>query len=98
MQKLPILPRTYVDSPTAIRAWAVDGISLKLITRRQFTGVTILAERHLPCEVELRQRSPKSVLYLWIDGKLEYRIGQRAELYGGYPRPIETVLAQAKGP
>ena len=92
MQKLPILPRTHVDSSAALRAWAVEGISLKLITRRQFTGIVILAERHLPCDVELRQRSPKSVLYLWIDAKLEYRIGQRAELYHGRARPIETVL------
>jgi hypothetical protein len=88
MQKLPILPMTYVDDPTAIRSWAVEGISLKLITRRQFSGIVLLASRHVPCSVELRQRSPKSVLYLWINGQLEYRIGQRAELFGGYPQQI----------
>jgi len=88
MQKLPILPIAQVESSTAIRAWAVDAVTQKQITRRQFTAITLLAERHLPCSVELRQRSPKSVLYLWIDGTLEYRIGQRAELYGGHPRSI----------
>ena len=88
MQKLPILPMAYVDDPTAIRSWAVEGISLKLITRRQFSGVVLLASRHVPCSVELRQRSPKSVLYLWINGQLEYRIGQRAELFGGHPQQI----------
>ena len=88
MQKLPILPIVHVDSSTAIRAWAVDAVTQKNITRRQFTSITLLAERHLPCSVELRQRSPKSVLYLWIDGTLEYRIGQRAEMYGGRSQSI----------
>ncbi len=88
MQKLPILPIAHVANPDAIRAWAVDAITQKKITRRQFSAVTLLAARHLPCSVELRQRSPKSVLYLWVDGTLEYRIGQRAEMYGGHPQSI----------
>jgi len=88
MQKLPILPIAHVTGQDAIRAWAVDAMTQKQITRRQFAAITLLAARHLPCSVELRQRSPKSVLYLWIDGTLEYRIGQRAELYGGHPRSI----------
>lgn len=88
MQKLPILPMAHVDDPAAIRAWAVDAITQKQITRRQFSGIVLLASRHVPCSVELRQRSPKSVLYLWIDGQIEYRIGQRAELFGGYPQQI----------
>ena len=88
MQKLPILPIAHVANHDTIRAWAVDAMTQKQITRRQFSAITLLAGRHLPCSVELRQRSPKSVLYLWIDGTLEYRIGQRAELYGGHPRSI----------
>jgi hypothetical protein len=88
MQKLPILPIAHVTDQAAIRSWAVDAITQKQITRRQFAAVTLLAGRHVPCSVELRQRSPKSVLYLWIDGTLEYRIGQRAELFGGYPQQI----------
>jgi hypothetical protein len=88
MQKLPILPIAHVVDQDAIRAWAVDAITQKQITRRQFSAVTLLAGRHVPCSVELRQRSPKSVLYLWIDGTLEYRIGQRAEVYGGHPQSI----------
>ena len=88
MQKLPILPIAHVDSSAAVRSWAVDAITQKQITRRQFAAIAMLATRHLPCSVELLQRSPKSVLYLWIDGTLEYRIGQRAELFGGQPRSI----------
>jgi len=82
------LPIAHVVDQDAIRAWAVDAITQKQITRRQFSAVTLLAGRHIPCSVELRQRSPKSVLYLWIDGTLEYRIGQRAETYGGHPQSI----------
>ena len=86
--KLPILPITFVKDETALRSWAVVGIETRHITRRQFSAITLLARRHLPCQVELLQRSAKSVLYLHIDGQLEYRIGQRSEVYGGQARKV----------
>ena len=86
--KLPILPMTHVADETALRSWTVTAVEARHITRRQFTAVTMLAARHLPCHVELLQRSSKSVLYLRIDGALEYRIGQRAQVYGGIARKL----------
>lgn len=86
--KLPILPITYAADSMALRSWAVAALEAHSITRRQFTAVTMLAARHLPCQVELLQRSIKSTLYLRVDGALEYRIGQRAEVYGGVARKI----------
>ena len=64
--KLPILPITFVQDEAALRAWSVVGIEQRRITRRQFSAITLLARRHLPCQVELLQRSAKSVLYLHI--------------------------------
>ena len=84
--KLPILPMTFVQDETALRSWTVAAIESRHITRRQFSAIVMLASRHLPCQVELLQRSSKSVLYLHIDGALEYRIGQRSQVYGGVPR------------
>ena len=86
--KLPILPITFVQNEAALRSWSVVGIEQRRITRRQFSAITLLARRHLPCQVELLQRSAKSVLYLHIDGQLEYRIGQRAEVYNGQARKV----------
>lgn len=86
--RLPILPITHVDDIAVLRCWAVTALEERRITRRQFTAVTMLAARHLPCRVALLQRSSKSVLYLHIDGALEYRIGQRAQVYGGVARKL----------
>ena len=86
--KLPILPMTHVADETALRSWAVTAVEARYITRRQFTAVTMLAARHLPCQVALLQRSSKSVLYLHVAGTLEYRIGQRAQVYGGIARKL----------
>ena len=86
--KLPILPMTHVADEIALRSWAVAAIESRHITRRQFSAIALLAARHLPCQVELLQRSSKSVLYLHIDGALEYRIGQRSQVYGGIPRKL----------
>lgn len=86
--KLPILPIAYVADETALRSWAVTAVEARHITRRQFTAVTMLAARHLPCQVELLQRSSKSVMYLHVAGALEYRIGQRAQVYGGIARKL----------
>ena len=86
--KLPLLPLTLVQDETALRSWTVAAIESRHITRRQFSAVVMLASRHLPCQVELLQRSSKSVLYLRIDGALEYRIGQRAQVYGGIARKL----------
>ena len=86
--KLPILPITFVQDEAAARSWAVIGIEKRYITRRQFAAILLLIRRHMPCQVELLQRSAKSVLYLHVDGQLEYRLGQRAELYGGHARKV----------
>ena len=86
--KLPILPIASVSDVAALRSWAAAGIENRLLTRRQFSAVELLARKHLPCHVELLQRVPNSVKYLHIDGALEYRIGQRAQIYGGHPQKI----------
>ena len=86
--KLPILPITHISDETALRSWATIGLEDRRITRRQFSAVVLLARRHLPCQVELLQRSAKSVLYLHVDRQLEYRIGQRAQVYGGQARKV----------
>lgn len=84
--KIPILPITFVENATALRSWAATGLEDRRITRRQFSAIELLARPHLPCQVELLQRSAKSVLYLHVDRQLEYRIGQRAQVYGGQAR------------
>ena len=86
--KLPILPIASVSDVAALRSWAAAGLEARRITRRQFSAVELLARKHLPCQVELLQRSVGSVMYLHIDGTLEYRIGQRAQVYGGHPQKI----------
>ena len=86
--KLPILPIETVSDVTALRSWAATGLEARRLTRRQFSAVELLARKHLPCQVELLQRSVNSVIYLHIDGTLEYRIGQRAQVYGGHPQKI----------
>ena len=86
--KTPILPVTFVENATALRSWAATGLEDRRITRRQFSAIELLARPHLPCQVELLQRSAKSVLYLHVDRQLEYRIGQRAQVYGGQARKV----------
>ena len=86
--KLPILPIASVSGVAALRSWAAAGLEARRLTRRQFSAVELLARKHLPCQVELLQRSVGSVMYLHIDGALEYRIGQRAQVYGGHPQKI----------
>lgn len=87
-ERLPILPITQVTDDSSLRFWAVAALEAGSITRRQFTAIAMLAARHLPCQLALFQRSRKSVLYLQVDSALEYRIGQRAQMYGGIPRKL----------
>ena len=88
LPKLPILPTAFVPDVPALRSWAAAGLEDRRITRRQFSAVELLARKHLPCQVDLLQRRARSVTYLHIDGTLEYRIGQRAQVYGGHPQKI----------
>ena len=89
MDKKVIAPIAHVASSYEVRSWLVDALTARHITRRQFTALAMLAERHVPCQVALLHRSPKSTVYLHINGELEYRVGPRSEMYGGQHRPIE---------
>ena len=88
IDKLTVLPGTFAQDVADLRSWAAAGIERRHITRRQFTAIEMLARKHLPCYVELLQRAPNSVKYLHINNHLEYRIGQRAQMFDGRPQKI----------
>lgn len=86
--KQTILHRKRVANTDDARAFLAPAVEMRLITWRQFTALTLLAARHLPCELVLVQRTPKSTQYLTCitpQGDIEYRVGPRAEMYGARP-------------
>lgn len=86
--KQTVLHRKRADDLDAARSFLAQAVELRVITWRQFTALTLLAARHLPCELVLVQRTPKSTQYLTCitpQGDVEYRVGPRAEMYGAQP-------------
>ncbi len=85
--KQTILHRKRITDVDGARAFFTLAVELRLITWRQFTALTLLASRHLPCELVLAQRMPKNTQYLMCitpQGDIEYRVGPRAQLYGAH--------------
>lgn len=88
--KQTVLHRKHAANTDAARSFLMQALELRAITWRQLTALTLLATRHLPCELVLVQRTPKSTQYLTCitpQGDIEYRVGPRAEVYGA--RPID---------
>lgn len=50
------------------------------ITRRQNTSILMVLRQHLPATIELKQRTPKSMLYISINSAPTYTVNPRAHV------------------
>lgn len=51
-----------------------------LITRNQAASILKILPGHLPARVSLEQRTPKSIVYVLLDGATRFTIGVRARI------------------
>lgn len=77
--KQSIFPPTQCDLNTLESALAVLCIR-GLVSRNQFTALMIACNPSLPALIELKQRSPKSVVYVFIDNVAKYEINNRSKI------------------
>lgn len=77
--KQSIFPPTQCDLNTLESALAVLCIR-GLVSRNQFNALTVACNPSLPAIVELKQRSPKSVIYVFIDNVAKYEINNRSKI------------------
>lgn len=77
--KQSIFPPTQCDASALESALAVLCIR-GLVSRNQFTALMIACNPSLPAIVELKQRSPKSVVYVFIDNVAKYEINNRSKI------------------
>ena len=77
--KQSIFPPTQCDASALESALAVLCIR-GLVSRNQFNALTVACNPSLPAIVELKQRSPKSVIYVFIDNVAKYEINNRSKI------------------
>lgn len=78
--------KSEILSPVSVSALATLEPALALlqvrgrITRNQAASVLKILPGHLPALVALEQRTPKSMVYVLLDGALRFVIGVRASI------------------
>jgi hypothetical protein len=77
--KQSIFPPTQCDASALESALAVLCIR-GLVSRNQFNALTVACNPSLPALIELKQRSPKSVIYVFIDNVAKYEINNRSKI------------------
>ena len=76
----PTTFRNYIELHHAMRTPELR----KLISKSQGFAVVEACERFFPNDFELRQRTPKGTIYLYVDEELEYVVDQRATIKRAY--------------
>lgn len=71
---------TYIELHRALR----DARMRAYITKSQIDAITDACERFFPNDFELRQRTPKGTIYIYVDDELEYTVDQRSTIKRAY--------------
>jgi hypothetical protein len=78
--KSEILPPTSASTAAALEP-ALALLQVRgHITRNQSASILKILSGHLPAIVSLEQRTPKSIVYVLLDGALRFAIGVRASI------------------
>jgi hypothetical protein len=72
--------KNYIEFHRAMRTPALR----KLISKSQSFAVIEACERFFPNDFELRQRTPKGTIYIYVDEDLEYVVDQRGDIKRAY--------------
>lgn len=78
--------KSEILAPKPISALSVLEPSLALlqvrghITRNQSASILKILTGHLPAVISLEQRTPKSIVYVLLDGATRFSIGVRASI------------------
>ena len=76
--KMPILPMTQLNTDYEMRAWCLDALYLKMVTRSQWLQLVEHLAPRVPIAAMMSCRTPRGVIYLETAAGDSWRLDHRA--------------------